>query len=70
MGSSGSMRNRSCEKEKKGGSYFPGGKGFPEKGDFSKKGMGGSGVLEKKIYRRGLSGPYLILMGSETSDDS
>ena len=37
---------------------------------YFQKRLGGIGVLEKKIYRRGLGGPYLILMDSEVSDVS
>lgn len=42
---------------------------FLRKRYFQKR-LGGIGVLEKKIYRRGLGGPYLILMDSEISDVS
>ena len=42
---------------------------FLRKRYFQKR-LGGIGVLEKKIYRRGLGGPYLILMDSEVSDVS
>ena len=53
----------------KGGSYFSGGKCISWERYFQKR-LGGIGVMEKKIYRRGLGGPYLILMDSEISDVS
>ena len=42
---------------------------FLRKRYFQKR-LGGIGVLEKKIYGRGVGGPYLILMDSEVSDVS
>ena len=56
---------------KKGAHIFLEENVFPEEEVFSRT-IGGHGCLEKKkkIYRRGLGGPYLILMDSEISDVS
>ena len=62
------MRNRGWGET--GGSYFSGGKRYFLRKRYFQKRLGGIGVLEKKIYRRGLGGPYLILMDSEISDVS